>query len=469
MIIPLVGPSYEMEAVSFDAQRTVNMYPLVSETGTSTSVNALRSCPGLELEYSFNSGPIRGGIESQGRAYFVAGSDFYEVLADGTTTYHGSLDSATSYVTIEENPTQLMVLDGDDGYIFTKATDALTKITDSGFPSPANSLTFQDGYFIVASDTYYAISALNNGLSWSAADRQTVESNPDNIVSIKSDSSNVWIFGQKNTEVHANTGAAAFPFSRIPGAIIETGCAANATVREIDNRVIWLGTDENGDAIVWASNGYNAQRISTQAIERKIAESTNFNQSVAWVYHERGHAFYCLNVKSVNTTLCYDLSTGLWHERVYRNTSSGAEEQHRGQVHVFFNQKHLVGDRALGKVYDMRLDVYDDAGDIRQLDRITPTFDNENALVSYGQIELDMEVGQGTDTGQGSDPQIMMRYSDDGGYTWSDWLYRSIGKIGEYKTRPKWNKLGRSRDRVFHFRVTDPVFVQYNKLILNGT
>jgi hypothetical protein len=468
MIVPFVGPSYEMEALSFDAQRTVNMYPLISESGTSKSVAALRSCSGIQSKYTFNSGPIRGGIESQGRAFFVSGDEFYEVFTDNTTTLRGTLDTATSYVFIEESPTQLMLLDNEFGYIFNKTTNTLTKITDTDFPSPANSLTFQDGYFIVSSDTYFAISALNNGLSWDAADRQTVESNPDNIVSVFSDSSNLWLFGTKNTEVFYNSGAAAFPFVRVSGAIVETGCAAAATVREIDNRLIWLGTDENGDAIVWGSNGYNAQRLSTQAIERMIATSTDFNESVAWVYHERGHAFYCLNVQGLNSTLVFDLSTQQWHERVYRNPSTGAEEQHRAQIHVFFEQMHLVGDRELAKVYELRLDTYSDDGDPMIRERTSPHYHQEKMLVSHSQFELDTEVGQGTDSGQGEDPLIAMKYSDDGGYTWSAWLYVPLGPIGSYRTRVKWNKLGRSRDRVYKVRVTDPVFVQFNEALING-
>ena len=61
----------------------------------------------------------------------------------------------------------------------------------------------------------------------------------------------------------------------------------------------------------------------------------------------------------------------------------------------------------------------------------------------------------------------MLQYSDSGG-AWSDELWRDIGKIGAYKTRVRWHKLGRSRDRVYRIRISDPVFVQINEAILNG-
>lgn len=469
-IIPFVGQTYQMEAVTFDNQRCVNLYPILAEAGSSKSVAALRSTPGLNEFASFGTGAIRGGIESAGRAFFVSGDGLYELDVAGTATLRGSLDTSVGIVDIEENPTQLMIIDEQFGYIFNKTTNTLAKITDTDFPIPSD-LTFQDGYFIVTEkDTSkFWISNLNDGTSWDALDFTTVESSPDDLVGVKSDSSNLWLFGTKTTEVYQNTGASPFPFQRIAGAIVETGCAAQKTIQEIDNAIFWLGTDENGDAILWRSNGYNATRASTQPIERKIAESTNVNESYAWVYHERGHAFYLLQIKGLDTTLVLDVTTGLWHERAYQDPDLFIMVQHRGACHVFFNQKHLIGDRQLGIVYEMSLDVYTDNGDEIIRERISPHIDQEKRLITHAQLELDMETGVGLQSGQGSDPQIMMQYSDDGGRTWSSELWRSIGKVGEYKTRVKWNKLGVSRDRVYKVRTSDPVFIQINEAILNGS
>jgi len=458
-----------MESRSFDNQRCVNLYPIISETGDSKSVSALRCVPGLTEFTTIGGGGIRGGIESGNRAFFVSGTEFYEVFTDGTSTLRGTLSTSTSIVSMEENPTQIMIIDDQYGYIFNRTTNTFTQISDVDFPV-CSDLTFQDGYFIVTKtdSAQFHISALNNGLTWAALDFTTVESSPDDLVGCKSDSSNLWMFGTKSTEVYQNTGALAFPFTKILGASIETGCAAQGTIQEIDNALIWLGTDENGDSIVWRSNGYNAQRISTQAIERKIAEGSNFNESYGWVYHERGHAFYMLQVKGLTTTLCLDLATMMWHERVYRNPATADEEQHRGSCHLFFNKKHLVGDRETNQIFQMSLDFYSDNGSPLVKKRTSPHYDQGKALITHSQFELDMEVGVGTVSGQGVNPKISMKYSDDGGHTWSSDLVRNIGAIGKYNTRVRWNKLGRSRDRVYDIEVSDPVFVQINEAYLNG-
>jgi len=468
-IIPFVGPTYQMEAFSFDSQRCVNLYPIASESGTSSSPSALRSTPGLAEFVDIGGGPNRGCIESQGRVFFVSGSGFYELFTDGASTLRGTLNTFVGQVQIEDNPTQIMITDGVDGYIFTKTTNAFAQIVDVDFPTPS-SLTFQDGYFIVSqADTgNFYISGLNNGLTWDPLDFTTVEGNPDNLAAVKSNQSNLWAFGTKTTQVYHNTGAAAFPFQVLRGAFIQTGCAAPNTIQNIDNSLVWLGTDENGDSIVWRSNGYSAVRISTQAIERLIGTSSSFPESYSWTYHERGHAFYVLQVEGLKTTLVCDLSTKLWHERVFRNPVSNAEEQHRASCHIFAFNKHLVGDRETGKVYEMRLDTYTDFGNPIVRKRSLPVIVSENRLIPHAQFELDMEMGIGDVDGQGVNPRVMMKYSDDNGRTHSSELLRSFGRMGEYSARVVWHALGSSRRRVYEVSISDPVFVQINAAYLNG-
>lgn len=468
MRIPIVGQTYQMDALSFDVQRCINLFPILSETNDSKSVAALRGTAGLRLFSTIGTGAIRGGMatKNKGRAFVVSGNEFYEVDRNGNGTLRGELLSFVGQVSMSENPTQIIIVDGQDGYIFTKSTNAFTQIADADFPS-TDIVTFQDGYFIAAQkDTgKMYISALNDGTSWDALDFTTAESAPDDLVGVVSNNQNLFLFGEKTTEVYQNTGDATFPFQRIQGAIIETGCAAAHTIKALDNTLFWLGLDENGSGVVWKLNGYNAQRVSTQAIEKYIQTANDFTESYAWVYHQQGHAFYCLNVKGLKTTLVYDVSTGLWHERSYYNAVINEMQQHKASCHFFFYQKNIVGDRESGNLYELSLDVYSDNGDEIHRKRITPHLSEEKRRITHAQLELDCEVGRG----DVSDPQVMMKYSDDGGRTWSNELWRSLGAVGAYKTRVKWNKLGSSRDRVYSIECTDAVFFQINEGILNGS
>jgi len=75
-------------------------------------------------------------------------------------------------------------------------------------------------------------------------------------------------------------------------------------------------------------------------------------------------------------------------------------------------------------------------------------------------LQLDCQTGVGLVTGQGSDPEVMLRWSDDGGHTWSNEHWRKMGAIGQYGYRTYWQRLGMTmklRDRVYEVSGTDPV------------
>lgn len=475
-----VGPTYQMDAVSFDCQRSVNLFPITSESGSSKNVVALRFTAGLEEFSTVGGGPVRGCIEAGGRSFWVSGDGFYEVDSDGNETSYGTLLTATSRVTLNFNGAQIMVVDGLYGYIFTLATNVLEQILDPGFPSPAVFGAYQDNYFIVVKGgtAQFYISAIGDGLSWDVLDFTTVESSPDDLVGAVSDGTNLWLLGETSVEVYQNTGAAAFPFERIPGAVIQSGCSAPFTAIIFDNALTWLGQDDRGGSIVWRANGYQATRISTQAIEKKIATSTNPVESYAYTYYEQGHAFYCLQVKSLDSTLCSDAATNyMWHEKSYRNALTGMDQQHRASCHVYFNNMNLVGDREFGIVYRQSLYIYDDNGDEIIRVRISPHQQDEKKLITFGTFELDIEPGRALQGGpnnnvpvrSGSEPNFMMKYSDNGGFTWSNERWVSSGKTGKYKARARWTRCGSARDRVWWVSFSAPAFTQINDAYLNAT
>lgn len=458
-----VGPTYTMDAISFDAQRTINQYPIISEIGTSKSVAAFASCPGYSEYAQLGGGPVRGAKTcANKRAFVVSGYQLYEIGVGSI----GTLNTGVSRVSMEENGTQLMIVDGRNGYIFNMDTNVFAQISDADFPNGTEIVTFQDGYFIcpVPDSANFQLSGIYDGLSWDPLDTSRADSNPDNINGMISDHGNLWLFGDNSVEVFYNSGALAFPFERVNGAVIQTGCAAPHTVQKFDNTLAWLGVDEQGRGVVWKAQDYNAVRMSTGAIEKRIASATDFSDSYAYVYHERGHVFYCLQVRGLDTTLVYDSSTGLWHERMHKDIVNNKYTQHLGACHFFFNQMNLIGDRLSGKIYRQSMDLYDFAGENIHRIRVSPHIQDEKRNVSYSNFELDMETGVGV----GFDsPQIVLRYSDDGGHSWSNEKWCSVGRVGKYKNRARWSRLGSARDRVFEISYTEKTFYQLNEAYFN--
>ena len=147
----------------------------------------------------------------------------------------------------------------------------------------------------------------------------------------------------------------------------------------------------------------------------------------------------------------------MWHERNYTD-SDGIHYMHRGVTQDFFSGKVLVGDWLSGNIYELDPDTPTDNGQEIHRERACPHIWNNMDRAFYGSFQLDIEVGVGlTGDGQDSNPQIMLQISDDGGKTWGNEIWRAAGKIGEYRKRLIWNRLGSSRDRVFRIKMTDPV------------
>jgi hypothetical protein len=337
------------------------------------------------------------------------------------------------------------------------------------------SVGYLDGYFVFnepASQRVWVTSLLD-GTSVDPLDFASAEGNPDNIVALLVDHREVWLFGTTSIEVWYNAGLADFPLARIEGAFMETGCLAPYSVAKLDNTVFWLGSDARGNGIVYRNQGYNAQRVSTHAVEWQLQQYSNLSDAIAYTYQQDGHAFYVLSFPGANQTWCFDVSTGLWHERAGWDGVNFT--RHRSQCQVNFDNKIIVGDWQGPKLYVMDTDVYDDDGDVQRWLRswrALPTGQNTLKRTAHHALQLDCESGVGLNSGQGSDPRVMLRWSDDGGHTWSNEHWANMGKLGEYGKRVIWRRLGMTtklRDRVYEISGSDPVKIAIMGAELSAT
>jgi hypothetical protein len=147
----------------------------------------------------------------------------------------------------------------------------------------------------------------------------------------------------------------------------------------------------------------------------------------------------------------------MWHERGLWDSGLGDYRQHRGLCHCYVWRKHLIGDRETGVIHEQSLDTRTDGGEPLRWERTSPHLSSEGKRLFFSRLELCMETGVGLTTGQGSDPQASLRFSDDGGRTWSNERTVAMGKLGEYRKRVQWARLGSARDRVFRVSGSDPV------------
>jgi hypothetical protein len=332
---------------------------------------------------------------------------------------------------------------------------------------PATDGAFEGGGTVDITDNYFVYNKPDSQL-WAASDLlspitdplsfASKDGSPDDLVSIIVDRREVYLLGEMSSEVWINSGGVPFPFTRIPGTSTQQGIAAQYSMARMGNSFAYVSKNNRGEAMIVRMNGYFPERISTHAVETTLVNQ-NVSDALAWTYQLEGHEVYVVTFPSVGEnglTWAYDQTTGLWHKWLYRNPQNQFE-RHRGNCCAFFNQQVLVGDYENGKIYQLSRNFYtDDGAPIRRIRR-APHITSDLQRQYFHELQIQFQPGVGLSTGQGEDPKAMLRWSSDGGSTWSNEYWTSIGKQGKYNNRAIWRRLGWARDRVFEVSISDPV------------
>ena len=372
--------------------------------------------------------------------------------------------------------------------------------TDGAF-SGANTVDIVDNYFVYnnpttqqwgASDLLSPISPLTSyGLKDGA---------PDKLVSLIVDHREVYLMGEASSEVWTDIGAVPFPFQRIPGTSTQHGVAAPFSVYRFGDSFAYVSRNNRGQAQIMQMKGYTPTRISTHAVENSLT-GQYIDDAIAWTYQLEGHEIYVVTFPTINLTWCYDIASGMWHKWLY-TASDNSYQRHRGNCCALFQGMVLVGDYSNGKIYELSKTHYtDDGQNIRRLRRAPhlvadfqrqyfdefqiqfqpgvgttglsrttvvvapapnpdPYYIYPTATLSIAPLEI-FTIGNATGgvvlSSTTTSPQAMLRWSNDGGSTWSNEFWTPIGALGKYTNRAIWRRLGMARDRVFEVSMTDPV------------
>ena len=455
--IPFCGPAYKNDSLAISAQTCINLYPEINGKDSKVPI-ALKPTPGLKLWATLTGGGSVRKIKktSSNRFFGVCGNTLTEVTISGTLIVRGTINSNSGRIDMTDNGLELIIVDAamNEGWIYTLSTNTLTQITSSGYPGGSH-VSFINQRFLVnkPNTQQFYWSDLVDGTTWDGS-FASAEGSPDRINSMIALGGEEWVFGDESYDVFDNIGSS---FERIDGTHYDIGCIAPNSLSKTDKNVFWLGGDSLGHGKVFSNAGYRPQAISDPALEQTIQRYSKIDDAIGYCYQQLGHEFYVLSFPSAGTTWAYDLSTNMWHERNYTDSDNN-KYMHRGINQEFFNGKVYVGDWSNGNVYELDPDTTTDNGEEIHRERACPHIWNNMDDVYYSRFQLDIQVGVGLNgTGQDSNPQVMLDYSNDGGRTWLNEQWRAAGKIGEYTQRLIWNRMGSSRDRVFRIRMTDPV------------
>lgn len=452
--VPFVIQTYQTRSIEQNNQKLINWFPeLVSESAGGKKRYILLPTPGLKDFATVSGSEGRGIIEHKGVLYTVVANKLYSVNSAGTATELGTLSTSTGYVSMAAIQGSLALVDGTAGYYFTISTSTFGTITDVDFIDASPYITSLDGYFIVpgtSSDSFY-ISALNDPTNWAALDTASAQGNPDNLVATVNINRQLWLFGERSTEVWFDSGAS-FPFERIEGAFAEFGLAAKYSVAEADNTLIWLSQTKAGGLQVVKAEGFVPVPISTTAIAYQISTYSTVNDAEAFVYSDEGHEFYVLTFPTAQKTWVYDITMRLWHER--SSTISGSANRWIPRKNVYVYGKHLAIAFNSGNIYEIDMDTYTDDGTaITRTLRSFPLHQAGNYTSIYA-LRLDVEKDTGAASGTET---ISLAISRDGGYNFDSALSVAAARDNEYISRVMWRSLGQARSWVFEFTTSDSI------------
>lgn len=457
MRVDFAKNSYQSESAPISMQRCLNFEAEIQPEDAKSRI-ALFGTAGLNLFATCGTGPVRNILKalltgsSETLAYIVSGNQLCSLAENGDIVEISGTISGGDNVLMAKNSSQLAIVADERLYIYTVAGGLVEQI---GLPFTPTSIDYVDTFFVISNkdSRRFYISAAGDGTSWNSNDFAAAESQSDNLVRVLVDHRELWLFCEDTTEVWLNTGGS-FPFTRQH--TMERGINAKLSAAKLDNAVLWLGDD----LVVYSARAYSPQRISTHAIEQEFKSYSRTDDATAYTYIDKGHFYYVLSFPVAGKTWVYDVAASsqagrpMWHERSY--FVNGNHTRHRSNAHTFAFQKNLVGDYSDGRIYEYDRNTYTDDGQIIQRQAIAPPIHADGKKFSVSKFEIDFEGGVGLVTGQGSDPQAMLDYTDDAG-AFSNELWRSVGKIGERRAKACWRRQGKSNERTYRLTVSDPV------------
>jgi hypothetical protein len=481
MKYPFIGPAYTAKFRGVSYEQCINLYVETIQNETAKARSILVGTPGTLPSYpAYPNGGIPRGIytmRSSGVVYAVAGNSLYKHSDDETATpiHIGDIVS-NGRCRFADDGRYLSIADGQALYVLdTKTLNAplVTPVTDV---LPTH-VVFLGGYTVInqtfldpaqlfpPSTNLMFYSELYNATDWSSTNDPdalqffAAEGNADPVIAMERVGNNIFAFGSASFEVYSESSNPNRPFARVGGSLNDIGCAAPNSTAVMGSSAFWIGTTAKGGLSIYKSNGYDAVRISDTAIEGMIRD-IDFTSGIGWCYEDAGHKFYVLSFRDAKLTVVWDDSEGCWHTRSSRVAGTDNNLAWEPIYATSLGTTTYVASQFAPRLLKLSNTAYTEwDGRLIKRTRSGPVIWDGQKTVRHNMFVLDMQkgVGQVQPTDIGFDPQVMLRYSDDGGETWSPEDWRSFGLRADRQIQVRWNRLGISKERVYEVVITAPV------------
>lgn len=467
MRVSLWGIGVQSKSRAITAQKRINVKVDVRQEKDRTSYAVMGRdglSPFVQLGVNTTRGMWAVNTLSTPLLFVVQSGTLSSINNAGVQTIIGVIGTTTGDVSMADDGTYLVLVDGSKGYVYNMLIPAgLNQIVDANFTSTPKTVTWQDNYFNVTSGStrQFQLSQITPSVDptvWPAVQINFTGASAGAIQAGISDHSILNLFSNSASEFWQNAGTPDFPFAKIPGSSQEFGLASAWSLTKFDNALTGLFQNKEGALNVSRMSGFSLKKLSTSDIDQILTSYSDVADARGFAYNSEGHPLYILNLPNAGASWAYDGLSNIWAE--YQDTNG---DRFWGEKFALFQGRLCVSDRRNGNIYELNPNVYDDNGSSIPVELVSEHIWQDDKFIGIQQIQIDVEGGVGLATGQGSNPVVQLEVSKDGGNTFFAVGYSSMGAIGKYTQRVIWRSLGAARDWVLKLRITDPV-----KVIITG-
>ena len=468
--VPLIGGFYKSASLPVSSKECVNWIINVPQTDTFAKGNLFGTAGLLEITAALTGEVNRGGWDLAGKPYVVNGTKLYRVdrtfNALNEAVYSlaevGTGLTGIAQVMMRDNGTQLCIVlpesnDQFNAFIYTEA-DGLIQISDPSFQGPVSSVDYVDSFFSFTKQdsNVIFISDVNDGLTYDATDSATARVDPDNNVGQIVFNNQWFVGGARTIQPFQNHGGTDFPFTTIPGDVIQKGFSSQFAIIELSTEFMFLGKGKFEQPAIWATNGGKPEKRSTTAIDNAISKYSDATVAAAYALKtgQAGHYRVYFTFPGEDTYV-YHEESGIW--ATVESIENDQVIPWRVQTVIDAYGELIIADIISPKIGILDFDTGTEFGEIMRRSVVLQPLDQDGLPFTVDAFELLVEAGTANLNGDGSAPTVLASFSEDGGVTFNTPMPLSMGLTGERQQRLIWTQWGLiERNIVIKLEVSDP-------------
>lgn len=393
----LLAESYSLWSTKAENDLSINCWREQIQSGQGINAHYLRRSAGISPQITDAvAGCVRGmfdaSVSGEERLWAAVGGTLYESSDGSNIISKGTIIDDSGFVQFAASQNSILFVSA--GVLYRLNSGTLAAVSLSFTPI---GVVFLKNYFVVLSSTLQQFYwSEDDGATFPADQVQTAEADANDVLAIQAFDQQLWLIGNRITQVYIVVANADAPFSPLDGAVMRSGTMAAATVRLLGDSLLWLERTAEGQGQVVMARGYAAEKVSNFYIDNAIAaiaRTVDLSTATALSFELGGHEFYRLTVG--DKTFEYHKNQNEWEEVSWWNWLLGTAHKHRGFSACAAFGKIMIGDHTNGLIYEASFDTHHDSGFPMRVNRRCPHIVEENKKVSIARLDLGMETGVG--------------------------------------------------------------------------